>query len=205
MPTRATTDISHEQLTDHDIERHPHESIKRGTENQVELVPVGAVNAGDRELGLGYAQMAELGDRASGERALALLKKAESEGASDAAVHVRLGFLEQISGRLDAAQREYQAALQENPYESTALANLAVIEAASGDAGSAMKLLERAVTADPSQTTAGLDLAFLLCKVGQKSAALQTIDEVKRFNPDSPAVQAFLENGKYSGQTCRVK
>ena len=191
MPTRATTDISHEQLTDHDIERHPHESTKRGSNRMLELVPVGSVNSGDRELGLAYAQMAEHGDQASGERALALLKQAEREGATDAAVHVCLGFLEQISGAPDAAQREYKAALAENAFESTALANLAVIDAAKGDAAEAVKLFERAVAADPGETAAGLDLALLQCKFGEKAKALQTIERAERFNPDNAALHEF--------------
>lgn len=205
MPTRATTDISHEQLTDHDIERRRRESVRSGTERDVELVAVGGVSAGDRELGLAYAQLAERGDRISGERALALLKKAESEGATDAEVHVRLGFLDQISGRPADARHEYLTALTENPYESTALANLAVIEASEGDVSEAMRLLKKVGAADPSQTAAGLNLAFLQCRVGAKAQALQTITEVQRFDPDSPALHEFLDSGRYGGQACRVR
>jgi hypothetical protein len=204
MPTRTTTDISHEQLTDHDIESRPSRGGARSSGGAVELVPVGGVTAGDRELGLAYAQLAMRGDRLSGEKALTLLKKAESEGAGDAEVHVHLGFLEQISGRPAEAETEYQAALSENPYESTALANLAVIDASRGNVGEAIKLLERVATADPSQTAAGLNLAFLQCQLGDKVRALQTIDEVKRFNPDSPAAHEFLELGRYGGQVCNV-
>jgi tetratricopeptide (TPR) repeat protein len=96
-------------------------------------------------------------------------------------------------------------ALAKNPYESTALANLAVIEAAEVELGQAMKLLEMVVAADPSQTAAGLDLAFLQCRLGEKPQALDTAEEMKRFNPDSPAVHEFLDYGRYGGQTCRVK
>ena len=157
----------------------------------VELVSVASVNSGDRELGLAYAQIAEHGDQASGERALALLKQAEREGATDAALHVRLGFLEQISGTPDPAQREYRAALAENAFESTALANLAVIDAAKGDAAEAVDLLERAAATDPSQTAAGLDLAFLQCRIGEKAQAMQTIELAERFNPDNAALHEF--------------
>lgn len=51
MPTRETTDISHEQLTDHDIERRPRESSIRNREGPVELVSVGGVNAETVSLG----------------------------------------------------------------------------------------------------------------------------------------------------------
>jgi len=205
MPTRETTDISHEQLTDHDIERVPGKARVERISESMRLVPVGGVSAGDRELGLAYAQFAERGDQQSGERALALLKKAEGEGANDTELHVRLGFLEQVSGHPDEAQREYQAALAENPYESAALANLAVLDASRGKTDAAIALLGRVVAADPSQTAAGLNLAFLQCKLGDKTKALETIERAQLFNPDDPAVHQFLDTGKYGGQTCRVR
>lgn len=205
MPTRETTDISHEHLTDHDIERRPAKEIKRNEVGAVKLVPVGGWSEDDRELGLAYGQLAEHGDQMCGERALALLKKAESEGAGDAEVHEQLGFLDQISGRMSDAQREYQAALAENPYDSAALANLAVLDASRGQTATAMKLLEQAVTDDPSQTAAALDLAFLECKVGEKAEALKTIEAVEQFDPDSLTVHEFLDAGKYGGQYCNVR
>lgn len=205
MPTRETTDISHEQLTDHDIERVPGKARVEHTSAGTELVPVGGVSAGDRELGLAYAQLGERGDQQSGEKALTLLKKAEREGANDVEVHVRLGFLEQISGQPDEAQREYQAALEADPYESAALANLAVLDASRGKTDAAIALLGRVVAADPSQTAAGLNLAFLQCKLGDKAKALETIEQAQRFNPDDPALHEFLDMGKYAGQTCRVR
>ncbi len=205
MPSRDTTDISHEQLTDHDIQRHPRETPKGQAEQGVELVAVGSSHAGDRELGLAYAQLAASGDRQSGEKALVLLKKAESNGASDADLHVRLGFLDQISGRQGEAEREYKAALAKDPHETTALANLAVIEAAQGNLDAAVKLLETVVADDPSQTAAGLNLAFLECRLGEKALALQTVNDVTRFNPDSPAAHELLQYGRYGGQICRIR
>ncbi len=205
MPTRETTDISHEELTDHNIQKFPPNDRGRVIGKSVELVPVGGVSAGDRELGLAYAQLAGQGDRQSGERALSLLKKAESEGADDVELHVRLGFLDQISGRLDEAQGEYQAALTQNPYESVALANLAVLNASQGHIELAVKLLQKVVAADPSQTAAGLNLAFLECRLGDKAKAAQTIAEVQRFNPDSELLHQFLERGKYGDQYCKLR
>jgi hypothetical protein len=205
MPTRETTDISHEQLTDHNIQKFPRKDRSAVIGQIVELVPVGGAGAGDRELGLAYAQLAERGDRQSGERALSLLKKAENEGSNDVELHVRLGFLDQISGKLDEAQREYQVALTENPYESTALADLAVLDASQGHTDLAVKLLEKVVAADPAQTAAGLDLAFLECRIGDQAKAMQTIAEVQRFNPDSASLHQFLATGKYGDQYCRLR
>ncbi|HEX3470768.1 MAG TPA: tetratricopeptide repeat protein, partial [Silvibacterium sp.] len=188
----------------HNIQKVPEKHNGAVIGQAVGLVPVGGVSAGDRELGLAYAQLAERGDRQSGEKALSLLKKAESEGADDVELHVRLGFLDQISGKLDEARGEYQAALSQNPYESVALANLAVLDASQGHADLAVKLLEKVVATDPSQTAAGLDLAFLECRLGDKAKAAHTIEEVQRFSPDSDPLHQFLETGKYGNQYCRL-
>jgi tetratricopeptide (TPR) repeat protein len=205
MPMRETTDISHEQLTDHDIERHPREDGGKPGGERETLVPVGDLRAGDRELGLAYAELAERGDRRSGERALMLLTKAEREGMNDADLHVQLGYLEQISGRIADAKREYQAALTENPYENAAMANLAIIDATQGNIDAALKLIDSAVANDPSQTAAGLDLAFLECRLGDKEKALRALDEVGHFNPDNRAVHEFIETGHYGGQSCKLR
>jgi hypothetical protein len=205
MPTRDTTDISHEQLTDHNIEKRPVEAVRALRGQTTTLVPVGGVSAGDRELGLAYAQLAEQGNQEAGQKALSLLKKAESEGANDVDIHVRLGFLEQISGRLDDAQSEYNAALAADPYENATLANLAVLDASRGHTDEAMKLLERVSADDPSQTAAGLDLAFLQCMLGESRRSLETVDEARRFNPDSAALWHFLETGRYGNQNCKLR
>jgi len=205
MPTRETTDISHEQLTDHDIERHRREGVKKLAGQSVVLVPVGGMRAGDRELGLAYAELAEHGDQQSGEQALSLLRKAEREGAGDAALHVQLGFLEQVSGSLDAAQREYEAALAENAYENTAMANLAVIDVSQGKIEEAIRLFEKVIADDPSQTAAGMDLAFLQCRLGSKREALLTLEAMERFNPDNQPLHTFMTTGRYGRQSCGLR
>ena len=84
MPTRKTLDISHEQLTDHDVEAHPPGQIRLADRSQSpELVAVGKATPGARELGLAYAQLGQHGNRKAGERALTLLQKAELEGSDD--------------------------------------------------------------------------------------------------------------------------
>jgi len=213
MPTRSTLDISHEQLTDHDIEAKP----KRTEESTPlmltdltrvrarELVPVGNVTAGDRELGLAYAELAQRGDRDSGERALRLLKSAEAKGADDADLHDRLGYLLQVSGDARGATAEYLAALRERPLDTTAAANLAVLDAGTGQAAEAVRLLAQVVKDDPSQTAAGLNLAFLECRMGRKDDAAATVRKMLEFNPDSQAAKRMLGNGSYGGQVCLLR
>ena len=222
MPTRDTTDISHEQLTDHNVEIFkngavfksgqvfanqppPEKALARFTAADDMLKPVGATSSGARELGLAYAQMAERGDRASGERALRLLADAEAAGADDAPVHVALGFLRQMSGDPAAARTEYLAALRANPFEPSAAANLAVLDARDGQTGAAVKLLERAVAANPSQAAAGLNLAFIECRLRQRDQARAVLDRLAAINPDDAAVRRFRTTGEYGGQSCSLR
>ena len=227
MPSRNASDISHEQVTDHNIEKRP---AARGSLHLVglgasvalgvgeELVPVGSVAVGDRELGLAYAQMAQRGDRSAGERALRLLTRAEAATAAgpvpgaaigpagllDDQLHLNLGFLEQRAGQPERARVEYAAALRANPFEPGALADMAVLDASSGRVPEAVRLLDRLVMADAGQTAAGLNLAFIECRLGQVEAARATAERVRAANPDSSALRQFLRTGEYAGQSCRA-
>jgi predicted CXXCH cytochrome family protein len=204
MPTRATTDISHEQTVDHDIERVPAPAGEKAARAGEALLPVGGWKSSDRELGLAYAQMAGRGDRAAGERAVTLLSAAEAAGSSDAVLHAQMGFLRQMRGERDQAREEYAAALKQDPYEAGALGNLAVLDATTGKVADAVGLLDRLIGADPTQTAAGLNLAFIECRLGEGEKARGTLAMLARYNPDDPALRAFAETGKYGGQQCDV-
>ncbi len=207
MPTRDTADISHNQSTDHNIQRRPSTAPLRlaSFEDTLELVPVGKATVTDRDLGLAYAQLAERGDRSAGEKALRLLSRAEAAGQQDTPVHVQLGFLNQRSGNTAKARAEYEAALQDDPFEPTALGNLAVLEAGSGHTAAAVSLLQRVVTADPTQIAAGLNLAFIECRLGDKPKALGTLLMLERTAPDDAGLRAFLDSGNFAGQRCAVR
>jgi len=208
MPTREPSDISHEQATDHNIQRRPSTTAStlrlKDIAGADELLPVGNASAGDRELGLAYAQLAEHGNRNVGEKALRLLQKAEKGGASDVQLHSQLGFIEQMSGDKTSARMEYTDALMEDPYEAIALGNLAVLDATSGHTADAVNLLQRVVDADPSQTAAGLNLAFIECKIGDKKKALEILEGLSQFNPDNPTLSNFLASGIYAGERCEL-
>lgn len=206
MPSRDTTDISHEQVTDHNIQRRPGPQGTRAAAGE-ELVPVGAAAASDRDLGLAYAQMAQRGDRVAGERALTLLARAEhaaaapqagqapQAGVNDEQLALNLGFLYQLSGHTAQAREEYRRALRLRPGEAAALSNLAVLEAAEGRTPQAMALLETLLASDPSQTAAGLNLARLQCGLRQAGDARNTAKRLAVLNPDAPALRAFLRDG----------
>ena len=206
MPSRDTADISHEQVTDHNIQRRPESfaPIARflNAGDADDLLPVGKVQAGDREMGLAYAQLTVSGNQKDAEKALRLLLKAEKDGASDAELHMKLGLLEQMAGDDSDARKEYEDSLKEDPYNATALGNLAVLDAVSGHAADAVNLLQRAVAADPSQLTAGLNLAFIECRVGNKKRAREILMDLVRFDPDDPQLRKFLSSGSYAGERC---
>lgn len=206
MPTRPTSDISHEQLTDHNIQRHPAYggAQLRSLAEQDDLVTVGGVPAGKREQGLAYAQLAEHGDQVAGEKAMALLGAAERENRADTPVHVQLGFLDQVSGHRSQARSEYQQALAADAYNSAALGNLAVLEAIDGHSGESVRLLERLFQSDPSQIAGGLNLAFLECRLGAPQRASAVLEGLRVLNPDDPQLRAFLQLGTYAGQRCTI-
>ena len=207
MPTRNAQDISHEQLTDHDIERKPGKQLVLGDMHRMgpDLKTIGGVPASERELGLAYALLARNGDHIAGVKALNLLLKEEKGGISDVDVHVQLGFLQQINRDPVAAEKEYKEALTLDNDNETALGNLAVLEASSGRSTDAANLLNRLVNINPAQTTAGMNLAFIYCRSGEMQKATQTIATIKRFNPDNEALRKFVDTGDYGGQSCRLR
>ena len=115
--------------------------------------------------------MAHHGDRASGETAQALLRKAEAQqapGTKDAESHTELGFLDQEAGDIPTADREYRAALDADSNDGTARGDLAVLFAETGDYATAVHLWQQVFNADPAQAAAGYNLALGQCRLGQK-------------------------------------
>lgn len=192
MPTRTTSDISHEQAVDHNIQRTP---ATQRTSKSGELMPVSGFTSGTRELGLAYAQLARQGDQSSGRRALALLTDAAEHGATDAQVLLNLGFLYQVSGHPAQAATAYKQVLKTEPYEPAALGNLAVLEAGNGQVPAAKALLQTLIDADASQTAAGMNLVLLQCRTGDSAGAKATVAKLQPLNPDAPALHAFQQNG----------
>jgi tetratricopeptide (TPR) repeat protein len=196
MPRSASEDIAHEQVTDHRIQiaaSRPRSAAERASRSGA-LVPIGEEKATNRELGLAYAQVAKSGDRASGETALILLRKAEAleaATAKDAELHTELGFLEQKSGDIHAADREYRAALAADPDDGTARGDMAVLFAETGDYATAVRLWKRVFDADPAQAAAGYNLALGECRLGQKGDAEATLKRLLRFAPDNQRARAL--------------
>jgi Flp pilus assembly protein TadD len=207
MPRAGSEDIAHEQVTDHRIQivsgasRNPHE----GASKSGVLVLIGEEKATDRELGLAYAQMAQHGDRVSAETALTLLQKAEAleaATAKDAELHTELGFLEQRSGDIHAADREYRAALVADHGDGTARGDMAVLFAGTNDYETAVRLWQRVFDADPAQAAAGYNLALGQCRLGQKDDAEATLKRLLRFAPDDQRARSLAVALAGGAQIC---
>jgi Flp pilus assembly protein TadD len=210
MPRSKSEDIAHEQVTDHRIQivktasRQPHETAMEAKKNGA-LVPIGDEKPTDRELGLAYAQMAQRGNPESVDMALALLRKAEALEAAtvkDAALHTELGFLEQRSGDIHAADREYRAALAADPDDGTARGDMAILFAGTGDYATAVRLWQRVFDADPAQAAAGYNLVLGQCRLGQKEDAEATLKRLLRFAPDDQRARGLAAALAGGTRTC---
>jgi predicted CXXCH cytochrome family protein len=202
MPRQATEDIAHEQVTDHRIQI-PGKPFHRATAADA-LVPIGGSEVTTRDEGIAWAELALRGDQPAGERALRLLLQAESadpKQATDADLHVNLGFLEQASGDQTRAAAEYGQALRADPWNESAGADLAVLDARQGNFVAALPLLEKVFRDDPGASAAGVDLALAQCRLGDSAAATKTLRRVLLFSPDNEGARRFslaLDGGRAS-------
>ncbi len=213
MARGSSSDIAHEQVTDHRIVKRPAASAGSAATTG-RLVAVGAAGmetASDRDLGLGYAQMAARGDREAAAQAQTLLRAAEKEAAQesnlaqDGALHAQLGFLDQIAGDKDGAAREYGLALAADAHDSFAAGNLALVDAGEKQYNEAIALWERAFEDDPVALTAGMNLAIVECGLGKKEAAMRTLARMLEFSPDDGQAKS-LERAIRSGERqCRAR
>jgi hypothetical protein len=218
MPRATANDIAHEQVTDHSIPRVP---ISRAPSEEKALVNASVAGrlvavgssvgvpgiSSERDLGLAYALAASRGDRAAGEMALPLLRRAEagtvgSGAAGDALLHEQLGFLEQMAGDREAAVREYGLALEADPHDAVAAGNLAVLKVGSREYLEAIGLLERAFGEDPGELKAGMNLALVECGVGRKEAALGVLDRMLEFSPDDGAARELARGIRVGSHGC---
>jgi tetratricopeptide (TPR) repeat protein len=210
MPRAKADDIAHEQVTDHRIPRTARvAAAKQAPAEDGELVAIGskpgvAGESSGRDLGLAYALAASRGDRASGERAMKLLKEAETLPASskDSELHEQLGFLDQLAGEKDSAAREYGLALAADPHDSVAAGNLALLKAGERQYAPAVDLWQRAFQEDPVQLKAGMNLAIVECGLGEKEAALGTLDRILTFSPDEGQARAMEREIRAGRRAC---
>jgi len=102
------------------------------------------------------------------------------------------GVANEALGRLDAAERDYQAATARDPHYSVALNNLASLWIRDGRATAARPLLDRAVQADASNVEAQANLALLLVTGGEASAAVEHLVAAVTLRPERAAAMIQL-------------
>jgi predicted CXXCH cytochrome family protein len=204
MARPPSNDIAHEQVTDHWIKKRiNNERVPLASSG--ELVPVGGLEADDRDLGLAYAQMAERGNQQAGERAITLLERAEhseSGARRDHELHAQLGFLKQLSGQPAVAAEEYQMALEADADSALAGGDLALLRARQHQYVEASRLWKQVIDHDPSQTGAGMNLAIVECGLGERGAALATLNRLLEFSPDDEKAKAMAQGIRAGHQKC---
>ena len=204
MARASSTDIAHEQVTDHLIRARL--TTRPGPRpSSGELEPVGPPDTSDRDVGLAYAEMSLRGDRDAAARAMTVLRQEEQKthGApEDAELHSRLGFLDQVNGDIAAATDEYDQALKANPYDALALGNMALIKAGRHEYAEAERLWKLSFDYDPVQTGAGMNLAIVACQTGNRAEALSTLDRLLLFDPDNTKARLLAAEIRAARKTC---
>ncbi len=204
MARPPSNDIAHEQVTDHWIRKRVSQE-RSPLATSGELVTVGGMAADDRDLGLAYAQMAARGDQAAGERAMELLRRAETQSAGakkDYDLHAQLGFLDQMDGQSDEAAKEYRQALEEDAFNSLAAGDLALIEAQRHNSLEAIRLWGDVFAHDPSQLEAGMNLAVTECAQGERDEAVATLERMLMFSPDDGLARSFAAEIRAGRREC---
>ena len=118
-----------------------------------------AADAGDRELGLAYAEAGvRTGDRRQQAEAIRLLTAAPQ----DTEVQVRLADLQERAGNPARAVELYRAALRQDPNAVVALVNLGRLYGSNGHLDEAIVLWREALKRNPCLAEAGTNLQIAL-------------------------------------------
>jgi hypothetical protein len=158
MPKSTAADAGHGVFTDHSIPRVPGRARSQAAASWT-LRGFSAADAGDRELGLAYAELGvRTGNRRQQVEAIRLLTAAPP----DAEVEVRLADLEERAGNPARAVTLYQAALRQDPSAVVALVNLGRLYGANGLLEQAIVLWREALKRNPCLAEAGVNLEIAL-------------------------------------------
>jgi Tfp pilus assembly protein PilF len=104
---------------------------------------------------------------------------------SSSRAHYNYGTALQQVGRVDEAEREYNAALRLDPNYAKAQVNLAAIYISRSKLDGAKKYYERALQIEPSAGEVRAGYAYLLERLGQADEARSEYEKAIRFSPRS--------------------
>jgi hypothetical protein len=176
LPRGRVVDGGHGVLTDH--------SIPRRTPNRARTAPrswrldsFSGFAAGDRELGLAYAEVAlRTGDARKAAEAQRLLLKAPP----DAEVLLKVAYLAQRRGESARAVELYREVLQLDPNSVTAMVNLGTLTGEAGKLGEAVALWREALERNPCLTEAATNLVRAYSATGNATRARE-VREAQSF------------------------
>jgi hypothetical protein len=100
-------------------------------------------------------------------------------------------------GRLEEAERHFQAVIAEDAEDAPALQYLGLIAQARGDEEAAVGFLRRAVTADPEETAIRVDLAAALLAANRVDEASEELDRLLAEEPDRGRAQLYAGIADY--------
>jgi hypothetical protein len=176
MPKTRAADAGHGVFTDHSIPRVPGRARVQ-TAASWKLRGFSAADAGDRELGLAYAEVGvRTGNRQQQAEAIRLLTAAPQ----DAEVQVRLADLQERAGNSGRALALYQAALRQDPNAVVALVNLGRLYGSSGLLDQAIALWREALKRNPCLAEAGANLQIAL-RAKNDTAGVQAVRRSQGF------------------------
>jgi tetratricopeptide (TPR) repeat protein len=124
--------------------------------------------------------------RAALDRALDDFLLAQRSNAERPESHVNLGILYAKRGRLEDAQRAYEAALRIAPYFVPAYVNLADLLRVGGRDDEGEQLLRRALAVDPHNATVHHSLGLLLIRRGRAAEARAELARAAELAPQDP-------------------
>jgi Flp pilus assembly protein TadD len=118
-------------------------------------------------------------------RALAEYRAAQDLDADRAEARVNLGILHAQLGEIDAAEREYRAAIRLAPYFVPAYVNLAELYRVRERDTEGMRVLEEALARVPDSGALQHALGLLLVRQGRGNEALAALGDAARLSPES--------------------
>jgi predicted CXXCH cytochrome family protein len=189
MPKTAAHTVPHSTYTDHTIHVPGRAPSGPGAAKQGhKLIAFGGAEAGDRELGLAYAEIPGFEDEAIGH-----LERAPQE---DPDVLAHLGSLWNSRGEYDKAIPLYAKALRADPSQVTAAVNLATLYMRRNEFPAAISLLQQALERSPGLQNARLSLAVAQYQTGDVAAAEASLTKLLEMDPGATAARRVLNSWK---------
>jgi hypothetical protein len=184
MPRNPVTDAQHVVYTDHSIPRRPRAAPGRSKQD-VTLTRFGSGNAEDRELGIGYAILAQREKNGTyRRRALDHLEAARREQQADSEVLLYLADLYNQRSQRESAIALYEQAIRMDPSQLTGSVALGAIRMEQGRFQEAIELWTDALSKNPALMLVRGNLAAALLRVGDRAGAKTVLEQALSFNPE---------------------